>query len=313
MTLFRNIKTGLILGLGALSVAAASSAQSDDARDPRTLSGRALSYDNLDESSLEQVSTPDHILAVTRPNVAPMEVWRALEHGEKIECLDCIPEVSKLLYNEHPRTREIAAWWLRRRIFGVFGPGEVYSRVIDTLNDSDVSAARRAVAAEALGEFLSLAGEPHLARAATEDDSPEVRLSAVNALRRMNRQGPNGELSLAMADSSEEVRLAAIEAATKVNGFSGLDSLVERIGDDSDSVRIRSAEVLGELRAGDSVMALVALTWADRESNPEVRLAAVAALGQIGDPEARDAVQDVLDNDPDQHVQQAARIALRRL
>ncbi len=31
------------------------------------------------------------------------------------------------------QTREIAAWWLRRRIFGVFGPGQVYQQTINTL------------------------------------------------------------------------------------------------------------------------------------------------------------------------------------
>ena len=34
-----------------------------------------------------------------------------------------------------PKTREIAAWWLRRRIFGVFGPGEVYQQTVQTLAD----------------------------------------------------------------------------------------------------------------------------------------------------------------------------------
>ena len=52
-------------------------------------------------------------------------IWQALEHGEKVECLDCIPAVEKLLYDGNAKNREIAAWWLRRRIFGVFGPGEV--------------------------------------------------------------------------------------------------------------------------------------------------------------------------------------------
>ena len=58
----------------------------------------------------------------------PTLIWETLEHGEKVECLDCIPVVAPLLYDSNAKNREIAAWWLRRRIFGVFGPGEVYEQ-----------------------------------------------------------------------------------------------------------------------------------------------------------------------------------------
>ena len=57
---------------------------------------------------------------------SPMEIWETLEHGESVECLDCVAAVAPLLYAGDSHTREIAAWWLRRRTFGVFGAGEVY-------------------------------------------------------------------------------------------------------------------------------------------------------------------------------------------
>src|SRR5437762_13580076 len=63
--------------------------------------GRASVYQQLPELSLEHVSTGDHIKAVTMGNVGPSEIWRTLEHGEKVECLDCIPHVAKLLYDEN--------------------------------------------------------------------------------------------------------------------------------------------------------------------------------------------------------------------
>ena len=66
-------------------------------------------------------------------NIAPTRIWKVLEHGEKLECLGCIPLVTKLLYSPTAKNREISAWWLRRRIFGVFGPGQVYSQVLKVL------------------------------------------------------------------------------------------------------------------------------------------------------------------------------------
>ena len=51
----------------------------------------------------------------------------------------------------------------------------------------------------------------------------------------------------------------------------------------------------------------------DSEPTPSVRAAAAAALGEIGDSQARPAVQAAYDNDPDHFVRDAARVALRRL
>ncbi|HVU00254.1 MAG TPA: HEAT repeat domain-containing protein [Polyangiaceae bacterium] len=274
-------------------------------------SGRAAVYQQLEENSLEHTTTADRIRAITMGNVAPTEIWRALEHGEKVECLDCIPQVAKLLYNGNAKTREISAWWLRRRIFGVFGPGEVYSQVINTLK-TDTSDDRRAYAAEALGEFLLGDGVPLVANAAVNDQAPVVRVAAVHALERLNDEGPTGELATAIADQSPEVRLAALQATTRINVFSRIDAVAGRLSDESPDVRKRAAEVLGSMRAADGVVGLIALSSPDRESDPRVRTAAVAALGRIADPSAKDAVTAAL-SDPDALVQSVAKIALRRL
>lgn len=306
---FRQLTIAALSATAALLASAASSAQ--DRTGDRLYAGRASVYRQLDDSSLEAVTTPERLKAVTLGNVAPTEIWRALEHGEKVECLDCIPYVADLLYDSHDKTREIAAWWLRRRIFGVFGPGEVYSQVVDTLNN-DESDIRRAYAANALGEFLTQAGVPHVARAAVEDASPRVRKSAVLALRRLNTQGPNFELAQAMRDPSEAVRLAALHSAVRVNVFTEVGAVLELVGDSSPAVRRRAAETLGVMRVGDAVTGLMALADPDTEDNARVRVAAIAALGRIGDSVARDVVEAAF-ADPDPLVQSTARIAARRL
>src|SRR5207302_8576720 len=129
--------------------------------------GTQALYGNIPPDQIEFLSTGDRIKSVAASG-SMMAIWETLEHGEKVECLDCIPSVEPLLYDANPRTREIAAWWLRRRVFGVFGPGEVYERTVNALA-SDGSATKRAYAAYALGEFLTLAGVTTLANAVTKD------------------------------------------------------------------------------------------------------------------------------------------------
>jgi HEAT repeat protein len=66
------------------------------------------------------------------------------------------------------------------------------------------------------------------------------------------------------------------------------------------------------MKARDAVPSLIAMTWADRESDARARASAAHALGLIGDPSARDALMAAM-SDPDSFVRDAARIALRRL
>lgn len=310
-TSFRSLKSfALALASGCLLSGAGVAGTSATAEPPNVLTGRATVYKNLSTVSLENLSTPADILSITQ-GAAPTKIWAVLEHGEKVECLDCIPDVAKLLYDSNAKTREIAAWWLRRRIFGVFGEGEVYSQVLSTLTGgSDESS--RAYAAEALGEFLIADGIAPVAKAAVSDDSAMVRQSAVRALDRLNDEGPSAELSTAIGDTDEGVRLAALNAAVHINVFSRVDAIVGRLSDDSADVRRRAAEVLGTMRSSDAVVGLMGLADPKQESDPRVRVSAIGALGKIGDPQAQAVITAAM-NDEDPLVQSVARIALQSL
>jgi hypothetical protein len=303
--LFRSLTVILASSL----IASAGAAESEP---KNTLGGRATVYQHLSPSSLEEVTSPQVIKGVGAPNIAPIEIWRRLEQGERTECLDCIPVVSKLIYADHPKTREIAAWWLRRRIFGVFGPGEVYAQTLSTLTDQSQPEHKRAYAAEAIGEFLSHAGLAEVATALVSDPSAKVRKSAAHALWRLNSTGPNNELAVAIGDADVEVRMQALFTATRARSFSDVAAVVARISDDSPRVRKRAAEALGTMRAKDAVVGLIALSSPSTEPNAPVRAAAVAALGQIADPASKPAVL-AAQNDPHPFVRDAARISLRRL
>jgi HEAT repeat protein len=305
----RFLSASITLAAAAL-VSVSSAADTPDLTHP----GRSSVYQNLSTNSLEAVSTPDAILALVRApdSVAPMALWTMLEHGERVECLSCIPYVSKMLYATDAKTREISAWWLRRRIFGVFGPGEAYQQTVNAVSDQSKSDLTRSYAASALGEFLEGAGIAPVATALVSDSSATVRLAAANALVRLNNQGPNAELATALSDKDESVRLAALNGVTHVNVFSKVDQVVGLISDGSAPVRRLAAQTLGTLKSADSVVALIALTSPDTESDSGVRAAAVWALGQIGDAQARDAVS-AAQSDTDSGVRDAAKIALLRL
>jgi HEAT repeat protein len=306
----RRFLSASITVAAAALVSVSSAADAPDLTHP----GRSTVYQNLSTSSLEAVSTPDAILALVQApdSAAPTAIWTMLEHGERVECLSCIPYVSQMLYASNAKTREISAWWLRRRIFGVFGPGEAYEQTINAVTDQSKSEQTRSYAASALGEFLEGAGIAPVATALVSDSSPVVRLAAANALVRLNNQGPNSELSTALSDKDEEVRLAALNGVTHINVFSNVDQVAGLISDESPLVRRRAAQTLGTLKSADSVVGLIALTSPDTESDAGVRAAAVWALGQIADPAAREAVT-AAKNDADSGVRDAANIALFRL
>lgn len=270
--------------------------------------GTQALYGNIPPDQIEHVSTGDRIKAVAASG-SMMAIWETLEHGEKVECLDCIPSVAPLLYDNNPRTREIAAWWLRRRVFGVFGPGQVYEQTLRTLA-SDPNPVRRAYAAEAVGEFLARPGVAAVARAIETDQDPNVRAAAARALGRLNDDG-GGALSRALSDPDARVKIAALGSAGRINRFTDVVTVTQLTGDGDATVRRGAAELLGAMRARDSVDALMAIAKNDPDAN--VRNAACHSLGALHDGRARAVLEDIAANDTDGLVRDQAKIALRRL
>ncbi|MFO0665016.1 MAG: HEAT repeat domain-containing protein [Polyangiaceae bacterium] len=266
-------------------------------------------YGELPVDQAENLSTGEQILKVAGSG-APSAIWETLERGERVECLDCIPAVEPLLYDANPQTREISAWWLRRRVFGVFGPGEAYERTVKTLQNQAEPANRRAHAASALGEFLVAPGIDACAEAIKTDPAPEVRAAAASALGRLNSDGA-GALTVALSDSDSEVKLAALKSAGRINTLVDVSAIAKLSGDKDANVRKRAIEVLDTYKAKDTAAAVAVLAKNDPDS--EVRLAACHALGSFGSAAQRGVLEDLAKNDPNSLVRDQARIALRRL
>jgi HEAT repeat protein len=309
----------LKLAAGGLFLAASTLAVHDARSDspPREVTpngpGFAGVYGTLPADQAEFISTPDTIKSAALSG-APTLVWEALEHGEKVECLDCIATVAPLLYDGNAKTREIAAWWLRRRVFGVFGDGEVYSQTIQTLQTS-ANPLTRAYAAYALGEFFATPGIAACAQALTADTDAGVRAAAASALGRLNDDG-SGALAKGLGDAAPAVALASLASVSRINSFSGISSVAALTGNPSVSVRRRALEVLDALDASDSVDVVAAAAKNDTDAG--VRAAAAHALGTFGTATSQDAsamaiLQNLAANDPDTFVRDQAQIALQRL
>ncbi len=304
-----RLKLALAAALGLTAMSASFDAQSDTPR-PVTPAGSGFAgvYGQLPPDQAEFISTSDAIKSAAA-NGAPSLVWEVLEHGEKVECLDCVYAVAPLLYDPSDRTREIAAWWLRRRMLGVFGPGQVYAQTIQTLQ-SDPSAQRRAYAAYAVGEFLAQPGILACATALSTDADAGVRAAAASALGRLNSDG-QGALGAALGDSDSGVKLAALKSATLINSFSGIADVAALTTDPNVAVRRRAIEVMDTLNATDAVLAVVAAAQNDTDAG--VRAEACHALGTFGDSSAIPVLEQLASSDPDTFVRDEAQIALQRL
>jgi HEAT repeat protein len=265
-------------------------------------------YAGIANDQAEFVVEPAYIESVVLSG-APTLIWQTLEHSEKTECLGCIPVVANLLYDNNAKNREIAAWWLRRRMLGVYGPGQVYQQTLNTLA-TDASATRRGYAASALGEFLEAAGIAPLATALTTDADPTVRASAASALGRINDDG-SGALGKSFADTDAGVRLAAVEAAGRINSFVDTVDAAKLLSDSSALVRRRAIMLLDEMNATDAVAGVLALAQNDPDS--EVRLVACHALGTFGNSSVVSALNTIANNDANGQVRDQAHIATLRL
>jgi HEAT repeat protein len=277
-----------------------------------TASGDALCntkpYAGLPADQAEFISTPDAIISVAASG-APMQIWETLEHGERVECLACVAVVAPLMYSENAQNREIAAWWLRRRIIGVFGAGEVYQQTLTTLA-SDSNPTRRAYAASAIGEFLLSNGVAPVATALKHDASAMVRQYAANALGRLNDEGA-GALGLAMSDSDSGVRIAALTSAGRINSFTDSVAVSKDLSDSDAIVRRRAVMLLDDMHAKDAAAAVLVLAKSDPDV--DVRIAACHALGTFGDGAATGALTSISTNDSSSLVRDMAQIALLEL
>jgi hypothetical protein len=303
-----KLAMGCFLSVAASFAATDAHSQATPRQVTPTGPGFAGVYGAITPDQAEFLSSTDAIKSAAASG-APTLVWETLEHGEKVECLDCIALVSPLLYDANAKTREIAAWWLRRRIFGVFGQGEVYQQTIQTLQ-TNADPVMRSYAAYALGEFFASPGIDACAAALVTDGDARVRSAAASALGRLNDDGA-GALGKALGDADATVRLAALSSAGRINAFSSASALAGLTSDTSADVRRRAIEVLDALDVSDALAPVTAA--AQNDADARVRAVACHALGTFGNSSVLPVLQNLALHDADAFVQDQATIAMLRL
>jgi len=208
--------------------------------------------------------------------------------------------------------------------------GTTSTELIAALSDSDAEI--RLAAAERLAKVGDATAVPALARA-TLDDETEVALAAVEALAAIGGDGATDALVALTATipefghwEAEDRFVAAIEALGRVRGAAAIGRLLELAVDEemrgtawlavdeavegltaadvpavaaaldheATAVRLEAIACLGTIGGSDAAEALIGQVGS---SDPEIRMAAIDALGEAGDAEATATLVKALSDD----------------
>lgn len=214
---------------------------------------------------------------------------RAAKRGER---LTVVMEKVQKGATSSPGFRRIAAACL------VKTGGERAIEFFDTLCGHDDGQVRR-MAAEHLGRIANRSAATVLLKLLGNDE-PSVVDAAVEALRTIGDPWVTDALCRQLRDPDAEVRLKAVGVLGKMGDPAAVGPLVDVLGKGDAPLKCGVAQALGDLGTslGGHVdpAVKVSLTTLVGDADPEVRLAAVRALGRIGDPGVVGLLADVLEN-----------------
>lgn len=147
-----------------------------------------------------------------------------------------------------------------------------------------------------------------------DDTSPDVRAVAARVLGHTGSDADAPRLARMLGDARPQVRRAAVLGLRALAGAAAVEALTHALADADPIVRERAAEALGATASDASgrTLAVTALLSRTRDDAPEVRAAALDALGELGDPRASAAAVVAMDDDVID-VQLAAMRALTRV
>jgi HEAT repeat protein len=214
------------------------------------------------------------------------------------------------------------------------GDGEVRAKAIEGLSEceerslldpliglllGDLDDSVRAAAAAALGTFAMLAEFGELpARDAdkvekalitafnNKKEQIDVRRRALEAISMLSKPQVEDMIRQAYQSDSLEFRASALCAMGRTCNSDWLSILLQELSSPYPQLRFEAAKACAELEAEEAVPKLIELI---QDSDAQVQISAIDALGRIGGREAKQALQECMDN-ADDALGQAAEGAL---
>ena len=185
--------------------------------------------------------------------------------------------------------------------------------LLDTLEDENDP--KRQAAISALGNLGTPVIEPLIN--AFKDPRERVRSGVAWTLGQFNDARVVEPLINALKDERWEVRMSAAAVLSKVGDVRAIDHLIFTLNDAHEYVRGRSANALGEITSQmeDAMLrtrVVELLIVALKDTYFGVRLSAAEAIGKIGDIQATEPLEALL-NDESRSVRDAATKALIRI
>jgi HEAT repeat protein len=144
----------------------------------------------------------------------------------------------------------------------------------------------------------------------TETEVLEVRCRALEGLAASGRPGVIRLIENALYSADLEMRASALFAMGRNADPRWIPYLLPYLDEEEPVLRLEAVRALGELEARQAVRPLIRLIA--RETDNEIRMAALTALGQIGGPEARRALEAATDWE-DEAIVATAEAALEEL
>jgi HEAT repeat protein len=187
------------------------------------------------------------------------------------------------------------------------GPADV-DKLKPLLKDSN-----RLVRMAAIGSIGQLGGAATLPllQAQLQDKDPSYKRVVVKAIGALKGANIDASLMLWLGDKDFYLRGFSAEALGQRPRNKDLEpALLKLLSDSNLGVHIRAIETLGLWKSKAAVPSLLKSLRADE---PTLRWKSVQALGQIGDPSAREALTYVADNDSESEIKKAATAALQKL
>lgn len=237
------------------------------------------------------------------------EAWTTFSPARRLELLNALVGLAEKHVEYDYRT--ILRWTLhdadaRIRVRSIEGLWEDERPrlipVFQSLLLNDARAEVRAAAATALGRFVywgevGAVESPLLADAAqalwdsyyNERELIPVRQRALEALAASSEAGVTRAIENALFSDEPELHLSALAAMGRNADPRWIAYLLPELEQQDPAYRLEAVRSLGELEARAAVRPIIQMIG--QETNAEVRLAALAALGQIGGEEARRALK----------------------